>query len=266
MTSARLYFTRWAALPDLFYAFDAGLWELGQWVAAQPPDTPIYISPQGENHPTLAFAWRNRPSPVSYDGRTIFPLTAEANPLDETYAVIEHEDWRTGLLLPDVFPNAEVVHQISDLAGQVYAQVYHRAANTLPARPPMVALAVEVGDGIALLGYDVQPVPLRRGASLYLQLHWRVTAAPAHDWTVFTHVVAADGTVVAGFDARPGRGSLPTLRWQPGWRVLDEYEIALPADLPPGVYGLRTGLYRADGARLPAAPAGITLGSVEILE
>lgn len=272
VTGARLYFTRWAALPDLYYAFDVGLWELGQWVAAQSDDAPRYISPQGENHPTLAFAWRARPNhptpptPVSYDGRTIFPLTAGANPVDEFYAVIEHEDWRTPLLLPAVLPDAEVVHQLLDPTGAVYAQVYRRPANTLPARPPMVDDAVELGDGVALLGYDVQPAPLHRGASLYLQLHWHVMAPPAHDWTVFTHLVTPDGTVVAGFDAPPGRGSLPTPRWQPGWRILDEYELALPPDLPPGEYLLRIGLYQPDGTRLPEAPEGLTLGHVEILE
>ncbi len=93
-----------------------------------------------------------------------------------------------------------------------------------------------------------------------------MTAPPAGDWTVFTHVVADDGTVVAGFDSRPGRGALPTNRWQPGWRVLDEYEIALPADLPPGEYDLRIGLYQPDGTRLPATPEGINLGRIEILE
>ncbi len=153
-TSAQLYFTRWAALPDLFFAFDAGLWELGQWVAAQPGDAPVYISPQGDNHPTLAFAWRPQPTdhtttapprPIAYDGRTIFPLTAGTNPLDEHYAVIEHEDRRTPLLLPELFPDAEVVYQILDPSGATYAQVYRRPAATIPARPPQYALRSRAG-------------------------------------------------------------------------------------------------------------------------
>ena len=67
-----------------------------------------------------------------------------------------------------------------------------------------------------------------------------------------------------GSDDRPGGGSLPTTRWQPGWRILDEYQIALPADLPPGQYTLETGFYRADGARLPADGTSVRLGEVTI--
>jgi hypothetical protein len=275
VTSAQLYFVRWAALPDLFYAFDEGLWELGQWVGAQPGDAPIYISPQGDNHPTLAFAWRPQPDghtadappqPVRFDGRTIFPLTAGANAQSEQYAVIEHEDWRTPLLLPEVLPSAAVIHQILDPAGAVYAQVYRRPPGTLPARPPQIPLTIDLGDGIGLVGYDLQPQPLHRGASLYLQLHWLVDAPPTGDWTVFTHLLATDGSLAAGFDSRPGRGALPTTHWQAGWRILDEYEIILPVDFPPGQYHLHIGLYRPDGARMPATPAGLTLGLVEIYE
>ena len=38
--------------------------------------------------------------------------------------------------------------------------------------------------------------------------------------------------VLASSDSRPGRGSLPTNRWQAGWRVIDEYQVSLPGDLP----------------------------------
>lgn len=265
--AARDYFVRWAALPDLFYAFDEGLWELGRWVAAQPEEEPIYLSPRAVDHATLAFAWRERTTPpVSFDGRAVFPLTAAANPAVEQYAIIEHEDFRTRLLLPEVLPEAEIGHVILDPTGQVYAQVYTRPAGAIPARPPQVMLEAALGDGIALAGYDLLPQPAQRSAILYLQLHWLVNAGPVNDWTVFTHVVDTGETVVAGHDSRPGSGSLPTVRWQPGWRVLDEYQIALPADLPPGEYGLRVGLYLADGSRLPATGPGIALGAFLLAE
>jgi hypothetical protein len=119
-----------------------------------------------------------------------------------------------------------------------------------------------------LAGYDVQPPSLHPGEILYLQLHWLVNSAIAEDWTVFTHLQRRDDSgsfvQVAGSDSRPGGGSLPTWRWQPGWRVLDEYQIALPGDLPPGSYSLAAGLYRQDGARLPAEGPGILLGDVVI--
>ena len=70
------------------------------------------------------------------------------------------------------------------------------------------------------------------------------------------------GAVLAGRDGPPGNGSLATTRWRPGWRVLDEYQIDLPADLAPGDYLLRTGLYQPDGVQL--LPGGVDLGMVSI--
>jgi hypothetical protein len=104
------------------------------------------------------------------------------------------------------------------------------------------------------------------GGSLYLQYHWQVVARPTVAWTVFNHVVDGSGAVVAGFDSPPGRGSLVTTRWQAGWRVLDEYEVLLPAELPPGDYTLRMGLYDAAGNSLPAAGVGIELGRVTLVD
>jgi len=273
--AAQNYFVRWATLPDLFYAFDAGLWRIGQEIAAQPADDVVYLTPRSADHPTLAFAWTTRPgshaAPFSFDGRAVFPLTAGANPTTETYVAIETEDFRTRLLLPEVLPAAVVRERIYDANGQVYATYYTRAQGQAPARDPQRPLAVMVDDGIRLVGYDVQPAALKPGDMLYLQLHWLVDRVPAAEWTVFTHLLArtADGgyVQVAGRDSPPGAGSLPTTRWQPGWRVLDEYQIALPADLPAGAYTLAAGLYRAeDGRRLPADSAGIILGEVQIDE
>jgi hypothetical protein len=59
LTSAQTYFTRWSSLPDLYYAFDVGFWEMSQWIAQQPDDAVVYMTPRGADHPTLAFAWRS---------------------------------------------------------------------------------------------------------------------------------------------------------------------------------------------------------------
>jgi len=270
--SARDYFVRWATLPDLFYAFDVGLCSMGQRIAALPPNSPVYLTPRDVSDPTIAFALRTQPgaapSVVSFDGRHIFPLTAALNEQPEYYAVIEHEDFRAPLLLPELFPTATTVEQINDALGKRYGSLVERPATTTPQRPPQHTLVVKIGDGIQLAGYDVQPETLRPGEILYLQLHWQVKTAPAGDWTVFTHLLGRDAsggrTVVAGHDSPPGEGSLPTPRWQAGWRLLDEYQIPLPADLAPGRYELAIGLYQPTGDHLPADPSGVNLGEVQI--
>ncbi len=279
LTSARDYFVRWAKLPDLYYAFDVGLWDLGRWIAGQPAETPIYLTPRPADHPTLAFAWRpgidGHGPPESFDGRHILPFTAQPPAQVEAYAVVEHEDFRTRLLLPQVFPDAASGPEFTDFDGQTYARVYTRPAGASPQYLPNQAVAALLGDGIRLAGYEVIPATPQPGGILFLRLLWAVDAQPTADWTVFTHVVepapgltpgtvARGSAVLAGRDAPPGAGSLPTSRWQPGWLIIDEYQIDLPADLAPGVYGLEVGLYQADGEQLLAPGAGVFLGTVEL--
>lgn len=87
--------------------------------------------------------------------------------------------------------------------------------------------------------------------SIDLALRWRVTAAPARDWTAFAHLVAPDGRTVAQHDGVPLAGSLPTSRWRAGDTVLDRYVLRSTADVPPARYRLRVGWYDAGtGARL----------------
>ncbi len=270
--SARDYFLRWATLPDLYYAFDVGLWAIGRDIASRSPDQPIYLTPRSADHPTLAFAWETQPdshgAPTTFDGRHIFPLTNGSNAQPETYITLEDEDFRTRLLLPELFPTATVDHELFDRQGRTYARYYVRNTGTPPQRMPATALAIDIGDGIRLVGYDTQIVAFESGRILYLQLYWEVDALPAHDWTLFTHLLASGSDTtsefVAGTDSRPGAGSLPTTRWQAGWRILDEYQIRLPDPLPPGNYPLHVGLYAADGARLPVDGTGFAIGEVRL--
>jgi hypothetical protein len=269
VSGARDYFVRWAALPDLYYAFDEGLWQIGQWVADQPEDAPIYLTPRSADHPTLAFAWQTQPhpAPITFDARSIFPVPEGENAQPESYVVISHEDFRGPLILRDVLPQAQGTYTFTDFSQAPYAEVYTRSAGTLPSRPPQVFQREQLGDGLSLLGYDILPESPHPGDMLYVQLHWLADADPQQNWTVFVHLIDPanpDAPPVASRDSLPGGGSLITPRWQPGWRVLDEYQIPLPADLAPGNYVLETGLYDTDGARLPADGTPLRLGTITI--
>ncbi|MCB0064788.1 MAG: hypothetical protein KDE19_21840 [Caldilineaceae bacterium] len=274
---AQLYFVQWAALPDLFYAFDVGLWQVGQQIAETPTETPVYLTPRAADHATLAFAWQTKPDahapPVTFDGRAIFPLTAGSNPQPEHYVVIEHEDFRTDLLLPGLFPTATVTNERYAPDGTLYAHTFVREAESPIARPPQRYAQsshqpLPIGDGIHLLGYDIQPDQLTAGGVLYLQLYWLVDAVPTADWTVFVHLLQEDsaGTLqwVAGHDSRPGAGSLPTTAWQSGWQILDEHQLPLPADLPAGAYTPAIGLYQANGEQLPSPGEPLVLESIQV--
>jgi hypothetical protein len=111
---------------------------------------------------------------------------------------------------------------------------------------PQFAQVVQLGDVIALRGYDFAVDSDQ--ASLALTLYWESLAATATNYKVFVHVLDAAGQIVAQVDQIPVNGIAPTHRWQPGDLIRDPYQITLPPDLLAGRYSLFAGLYtEADG-------------------
>ncbi len=116
--------------------------------------------------------------------------------------------------------------------------------------PPPTQFPVEAvfGGEIKLLGYDLDPGETGRMADL--RLLWQAVAPPTDDYTVFVHVLNQDGTCCAWQqDTMPQEGQYPTSRWVADEVVVDEYQIVLPEDAPPGVYPVEVGLYVAENGR-----------------
>jgi uncharacterized membrane protein len=88
--------------------------------------------------------------------------------------------------------------------------------------------------------------------ALRLTLYWRVLAPMETSYTVFTHLLDANGQLWAQKDNPPVRGSYPTTEWRVGETIVDKYDIVIPPDAPAGPYELEVGLYDATtGQRLP---------------
>jgi hypothetical protein len=116
--------------------------------------------------------------------------------------------------------------------------------------PPDAAVA-RFGDvaTLYLLGLGGKFSP---GSTAHLDLAWQTGPAGFDDdYTLFLHLLDAQGQIAQQFDAPPARGWYPTSYWHPGEIILDEHALAFSPMLPPGTYRLIAGLYRADGARLP---------------
>ncbi|MBC7223362.1 MAG: hypothetical protein H5T59_03665 [Anaerolineae bacterium] len=273
--AARDYFVRWAHDPSLFYAFDVGLWRLGQALRDLEGRGTVYLTPRSTAHYTLAFAlWGTRPDVRSFDAR--HGLVLPARPEGPTwYAVILHEDWRFPLLVDRFLPRAQVARTFPDRAGKPYAQIWQVPPEGFGAVAPARPAEARLGGTIALAGCDLEPAPARPGQSLYVTLYWQALGPVSEDYTVFTHLLGpfnpeTGGPVWAGHDGQPLAGSYPTSRWAGGEWVLDQHEIPLPSDLPPGTYQLEAGMYLlATGERLPVEVGGaqdnrVLLGEVQV--
>ncbi|HWQ13129.1 MAG TPA: phospholipid carrier-dependent glycosyltransferase, partial [Roseiflexaceae bacterium] len=133
-----------------------------------------------------------------------------------------------------------------------------------PEREPRTPSGATLGGGaLALEGFR-HPGAVRAGAVLPLALYWLPARPLPQDYTVFVHLVDAQGAKVAQRDVPPLEGRLPTSRWTPGALIRDDQDLPVPAEVPPGRYRLLVGMY--DPASLVAInDAGpIDLGEVVV--
>jgi hypothetical protein len=143
---------------------------------------------------------------------------------------------------------------ITVLASYPYLSPRWIDASDLP--DPLHGPLAQFGDGILLLDarYEQRAQP---GGTLRLTLYWQTRRAVEADYTVFTHLVDAAGTIWAQKDNQPVGGTRPTTGWIAGEYVGDGYAIPLPASLPAGTYRLMVGMYRLDTMeRLPVLSGG----------
>ncbi len=157
-------------------------------------------------------------------------------------------------VMPEFAKHAQAYVYHFDPAGKpielaVEKNITPRLSATLPAK---------FGDTITLDQVDLSGMRLKRGSVLIVFLNWRATQPIADDYTVFAHLVNAQGTRIATSDSAPRRGDMPTLQWQPNRPVIDALVIPIEGNAPLGEnYRLELGLYDANkGTRLPITDAG----------
>ena len=66
------YFGKWGNSQAIYYAYDQGLWEIGQYVLRLPAEETVYVTPRPATDMTLAFAWREGRPVRHFDGRHAF--------------------------------------------------------------------------------------------------------------------------------------------------------------------------------------------------
>jgi hypothetical protein len=112
-----------------------------------------------------------------------------------------------------------------------------------PLQTPL-PLPVSFAEPIRLEGYETTRTQIKRGETLVILLYWRTQERIATDYTVFAHLVHANGETVAGYDSQPKQGTAPTTIWPRGRLMIDSIIMPIPSDVPAGTdYRLELGLY-----------------------
>jgi hypothetical protein len=255
----RAYFVTWAGSPDLFPAWDVGFTRIAEQIVENDQDVRVYISPRGQDHPTLAYLLAQYPgvsSPEGFDGRICMRVATDT---PARYYFLNNEDSRSRALIASYYPEATASPVVWDTLGKPWADRLAQPVGGAVIFPEMRLQSAIVNDGISLLGYWLYPDDgIHAGERLYTRFYWQVTGHPQHNYTVFSHLIHIDETgattQIAGSDRPPGEGTCPTGDWLPGEIVIDELQFVIPAEFSAtttGAYYLEVGFYTPEnGQRL----------------
>ena len=123
--------------------------------------------------------------------------------------------------------------------GPFYRVLLPGAFDGTPTHP----LGIWADGRVHILGYDLSKMAVHAGEPLQLTLYQSVTEPLEDYWMPYAQL--------GPFEARWTTDSrLNTPLWQPGEIVVEEYELPVPFDLPPGEYPLRLGYADLSNGRL----------------
>ncbi|MBK9711478.1 MAG: glycosyltransferase family 39 protein [Kouleothrix sp.] len=204
-----------------------GLSEVADWLNQQPDITGVRVATTMSTG--LQSYLRRGAQSVVPDSPTLPPATG--------YVVVYVRNVQWGSLWPpfDQFYGRETPLHVVTIHGIDYAWIYRA--------PPPVSQPREAdfGASIQLRGYTPAGAP-ERGKPLTLTLAWKARAVPESDYTLFAHLIGADGQRYAQADL-----PYPTGGWQAGGYQTTELQVPLPPELPAGRYRLVVGLYDPKG-------------------
>jgi hypothetical protein len=115
----------------------------------------------------------------------------------------------------------------------------------------------ELGDGLALLGWDLDRTRAQPGDKLLLTLFWSVEGQPQGDDTVGILVTDAAGQVRGAGTFQPTNPWHPTSIWLPGQAWRGQITFRLPVETEPGAARLSVQLIAPDGSAA-GPPAALT--------
>lgn len=239
--SARAYFVEWASGTGLFYSFDAGLLEVGEALAARPPEERLYLTPDYDQHYTVLWALDGRPV-SSFDGRRA--LVLEDSGRAATYGIITHEDRVTQDALTQYGVPTKPLQNFMDAAGGAYATIL----TTAPYKRSDTTKIASVDDLAELRSAIITPPGVVQGDTLTVSLEWFALKPAERNFTVSVQLIgppnpATDSALWAQEDKQPAGGTYPTTAWRTGESILETYTLKIPLEAPQGQYKIQVGMY-----------------------
>jgi 4-amino-4-deoxy-L-arabinose transferase-like glycosyltransferase len=267
--TCREYFVHWHTATRNDDDRRVAMVYVADYLSQARPEGELYLSTEYAQHPTLAFL-----APARYDGihwfdaRQSLPLPPAD--LKATYLLLMENPPQP--LLTDPVPDLRLVHTEFDRFERPVFEVYRWEGGTFPLpadRSPAtwswevtfepgdpeglrhsIDLPVSFGDTMAFIGHDRSAAAVEPGETLKLVLYWRLLQKPACSYSIFAHLLDAEGQIVGEYDDNRYATSF---WWEDGGEMLLSYFPlkVKPATLP-GEYQLEIGVYnRESGERLP---------------
>jgi hypothetical protein len=147
---------------------------------------------------------------------------------------------------------ANLVRERESTFDQITFAAYRPLDHTAEIMPPM---AWRVGETIELRGayltvngraYPLrqdEPITFPESGELELSLLWVTDEVISESLTVFVHILAEDGRLLAQHDGIPANGTRPTPLWPVNEPILDKHRLTLPEGLTGQKANLVIGLY-----------------------
>lgn len=270
----REYFVTWHTAPRNDDDRRVAMVYAADYLKRQRPAGALYLSTEYAEHPTLAFL-----APQRYDGihwfnaRQSLPLPPPGH--TATYLMLLENAPQPALL--GRVPDLRRVETALDRFGRPVFEVYRWEGGRYPQpsdqspaiwswevtfkpgdpehlRHP-IDLPVKFGDVMEFIGHDRSVETVGAGETLEVVLYWRLLRRPERHYSIFAHLLDAQGQIVGEYD----RNAYPTsFWWESGGEVLLSYfPLQVQPGTPPGECQLEIGVYhQPTGERLPIYQEG----------
>lgn len=114
-----------------------------------------------------------------------------------------------------------------------------------PMASPSHVVAADFDGLVRLVGYDLSKEVVA-GSPLEITLYWQRLGELDRQHLAFAHLIDGEWRMWGQADGIPRVGADVSDEWGDGRMLRDERTIALPADVPSGMYRLEVGVYRPD--------------------